>query len=372
MWGKLSARSQNGWLMVSGMNRNRLVMTVTLAAAAVGVGGLVALAIPAGASGQPSLPPVSAQELVSSAVSAQPPAMSGTITVDNHLGLPVLPGLAQLGSGESAIRVWADGEGRSRVTLPGDSGERALINDGATLWAWDSSTRTAQKVTKPANEPSKAVDPATVARGLLAMLQPSSTIEVDGTAKVAGRPAYELVLAPAPTERTLLREVRAAVDAQTRLPLRLVVLAQGSSDPVLSVEFTDLNLGPQDASRFQFTPPPGTTVTEGEPPDAGSAASWLGNVDFIGDGWDMVVVAKLPSDAMAGSSDARPPHHGKFDEPGGFDPQAMLAKIGTPISGPWGSGTLITTAVASAVVTSDGRIAAGAVPQQVLTEALSR
>jgi outer membrane lipoprotein-sorting protein len=346
-------------------------MTVTLTAAAVGVGGLVALSIPAGASGQPSLPPVSAQELVSSALSAQVPAMNGTVTVDNALGLPVLPGLPQLGSGESTIRVWADGGERSRAALPSDSGERALINDGATLWVWDSSTRTAHKVAKPAGEPSQAVDPATVARSMLAMLQPSSTTNVDGTAKVAGRPAYELVLAPAPTERTLLREIRVAVDAQTRLPLRLVVLAHGSSNPVLSVGFTDLNVGPQDPGLFQFTPPPGTTVTEGEPHDAGSAASWLGDLEFVGDGWDVVVLTKLPSDVLDGHAG---PRHDPFEKPGygGFDPQAMLARIGTPISGPWGSGTLITTAVASAIVTSDGTIAAGAVPQQVLTEALSR
>jgi hypothetical protein len=31
---------------------------------------------------------------------------------------------------------------------------------------------------------------------------------VDGTAEVAGRPAYDLVLTPAAAERTLLREVR--------------------------------------------------------------------------------------------------------------------------------------------------------------------
>jgi outer membrane lipoprotein-sorting protein len=348
-------------------------MTVTLAAAAVGVGGLVALAIPAGAGEQPSLPPVSAQELVSSVLSAQLPAMNGAVTVDNHLGLPALPGLPQLGSGDSTIRVWSDGAGRSRVALPSDSGERTLINDGTTLWSWDSSTRTAHKVSKPSSTdaPPDAVDPATVARGLLAMLKPSSTIHVDGTAKVADRPAYELVLAPAPTERTLLREIRVAVDSQTRLPLRLVVLAHGSSDPVLSVRFTNLTVGPQDAGLFQFAPPPGTTVTEGAPPDIGSAASWLGNVKFVGDGWDIVVLTELPSGALDGPADARP-GHGPFEKPGGFDPQAMLERIGTPVSGPWGSGTLITTAVASAIVTSDGTIAAGAVPQQVLAEALSR
>ena len=49
-----------------------------------------------------------------------------------------------------------------------------------------------------------------------------------------------------------------------------------------------------------------------------------------------------------------------------------LDALGTPVSGPWGQGRLITTAVATAIVTSDGRIAAGAVPEQVLSEALGR
>ena len=49
-----------------------------------------------------------------------------------------------------------------------------------------------------------------------------------------------------------------------------------------------------------------------------------------------------------------------------------LSTIGTPVSGSWGSGRLITTAVGSAIITDDGRVAAGAVPEQVLTDALSR
>jgi hypothetical protein len=43
------------------------------------------------------------------------------------------------------------------------------------------------------------------------------------------------------------------------------------------------------------------------------------------------------------------------------DPTAPdLSTIGTPVNGTWGSGRLITTAVGSAIVTDDGRIAAGA------------
>ncbi len=49
-----------------------------------------------------------------------------------------------------------------------------------------------------------------------------------------------------------------------------------------------------------------------------------------------------------------------------------LSALGTPVSGPWGAGRQITTAVATVIVTDDGRVAAGAVPPQVLTEALAR
>ena len=70
------------------------------------------------------------------------------------------------------------------------------------------------------------------------------------------------MLTPLPTERTLLREVRVAVDAETRQPLQLTVLAQGSGEPALQVGFSEIAYGPQDASLFTFTPPPGTTVQD--------------------------------------------------------------------------------------------------------------
>jgi outer membrane lipoprotein-sorting protein len=346
-----------------------MVLTAAFAAAAVGIGGLAALAMPAGAGVQPSLPDISAEELLSSALAAKPPAMAGTVTVDNALGLPAMPGLPQLGPGESTVRVWADGEERSRVALPSQHGERTLINDGTTLWAWDSSTRKAAKLT-PEGAPHEAADPAMVARVVIGAVRESSSVNVDGTAEVAGRAAYELVLAPTPTERTLLREIRVAIDEQTRMPLRLVLLAHGSADPVFSVGFTELTVGPQDPELFRFTPPAGATVTEDLPGAEKPAMSWLDEATVVGDGWDTVLVTRLPDGLLDGRAPTgNRPGHG----PGAnFDPRALLDRIGTPVSGPWGDGRLITTAVASAIITSDGRIAAGAVPQQVLTEALSR
>lgn len=374
-------------------NRNKIAVVAALTAATLGVAGLAALAIPAGAGTAPSLPEISAEELVSSALSARPPAMSGTVRVQNALGLPAVPGLpSQLANGSSDIRVWFDGQGRSRVALPGShGGEQTVVYDGNTLWRWDSVSRTVTKISGPMSADSdprhaEAFDPASAARMLLAMVRPTSTIAIDGTAMVAERPAYELVLAPAPTERTLLREVRLAIDSQTRIPLRLEVLANGTNDPVLAIGFEQLSVGTQDASLFQFSPPNGATVTEPDvtKPDRHDALDGL-RPTTVGDGWDTVIVTKLPDGVLSGQAwngpDGAPdtghqPGHGRPDsgQPGrsGLNPAELLEQFGTPVDGTWGHGWLISTAVVSAIITDDGRVAAGAVPQQVLDEALSR
>ncbi|MCH6168166.1 LolA family protein [Pseudonocardia alaniniphila] len=329
--------------------------------AVAGAVGLALLALPAGAGAAPELPPVTPEELVSSVLKARPGPFDGTVTLDNQLGLPALPNMPAASSGTSTVRVWSDGDGRGRVQVPSDSGERTLVSDGSTLWSWNSADRTVVRSTEHAERhtsgPDTTTDPTAAATMALAALRPSSTIDVDGTAEVAGRPAYELVLAPLPSERTLLREVRIAVDSATRVPLRLTVLANGSSDPALQLGFTDVSFGAQDGSLFTFTPPPGATVEDREPRAEHEKANGT-RPTVVGDGWDSVIVTKAPARDSARAEDRRP---------GAPD----LSTLGTPVSGPWGNGRLITTTVGGAIITDDGRVAAGAVPEQVLSSALS-
>ncbi len=332
---------------------------------AVGVGLVVA---PAGASAAPVLPPVSPEDLVSSVMTADQQPFAGEVEVDNALGLPAVPGVPQLANGTSSVRVWSGGEGRGRVALPSSDGERTLVSDGTTRWSYDSRDRTATRAPAGEGRPDNAdagpdnQDPTTAATQAIATLRQSSTVAVDGTAEVAGRAAYQLVLTPLPTERTLLREVRVAVDAETRQPLQLTVLAQGSGEPALQVGFSEIAYGPQDASLFTFTPPPGTTVRDA-PAGEGRPDRPEGDQQGqrVGDGWDTVIVGRAPQGQPGQQPEAQQPE-------GAPD----LSTLGTPVSGPWGSGRVITTAVATVIVTDDGRIAAGAVPQQVLTEALAR
>lgn len=326
--------------------------------AVAGVVGLGLLALPGGAGAQPALPPVAPEDLVASVLQADPDAFAGTVELDNALGLPAVPGVPAAGT--SSARVWSDGDDGGRVQIPSADGERTLVSDGTTFWAWDSAEQTVVTGEKGAESaPDRAaVDPTTAAAEAIRTLQTSSEVSVDGTSEVAGRAAYELVLTPAPSERTLLREVRIAVDAEQRVPLRLTVLAQGSADPAFEVGFTELSFGAQDPALFTFTPPPGATVEEPPARPEGERPEFTGaEPQVVGEGWDTVVVATMPEEAGGEQAD---------------EARGQIAAFGTPVSGAWGSGTLISTAVGSAILTDDGRVAAGAVPEQVLTEALAR
>jgi hypothetical protein len=87
-------------------------------------------------------------------------------------------------------------------------------------------------------------------------------------------------------------------------------------------------------------------------PEQGSTAANPDRI-VVGEGWDSVMITKRAAPA-----------------PGENAPD--LSAVGRPVTGPWGSGRLISTAVGNAIVTDDGRVAAGAVPEQILDEALSK
>jgi outer membrane lipoprotein-sorting protein len=351
-------------------------MAVAVAGSALGVAGLAVAAIPAGAGETPpELPPITAEELVQSTLEAQPGAFEGTVEVTNDLGLPALPGVGGMDALDAeAIRINTDGQGRSRVAVQQPSAERTVVFDGSTVWTYDSTTNSATRLTLPAGTgvshgttpDGEVTDPATAATALLDVVRDSSTLTVDGTARVADRPAYELVLTPKPTERTVLREVRVAVDSETRMPLRLSVMTNGTTEPALEIGFSDLELGPQPADLFRFTPPAGATVTEEQAPSKSETSAAIeqveGNIDVVGEGWDTVLVGSVAPEALQGG-----PNSG---QDGGPDVRALLGQIGKPVSGEFGSGHVVSTKVGNALLADDGRFAVGAVPEQVLVEAL--
>jgi outer membrane lipoprotein-sorting protein len=371
------------------MSRRRVTIAAAAAGVLTGVAGLGVLAMPAGAGPAPVLPDVDAQSLVESVLTASPAAFGGTVEVNNDLGVPAISGVPQLSDGTSSVRMWTDGQERVRVSLPGSQTERTFVDDGENAWLWNSADQTVTKYPHSAapeqeRQPGEQqLDPVAAAREAVALVEESSDVAVDGTARVAGRAAYELVLTPKPTERTVLREVRVAVDAELRIPLRFSVFTNGTAEPAAQIAFSELNVGPQDAGLFTFTPPAGATVEEGtkdaedaEEPTREEAEKAFGEAapQVVGDGWDTVLVVKAPLDAVVpqDAPEDSPSERGPRQDGEQFDPRALLAQLGKPVSGDWGSGTLITTRVGAAVVADDGRVALGAVPEQVLVEALGQ
>ncbi|GAA1963776.1 outer membrane lipoprotein carrier protein LolA [Amycolatopsis minnesotensis] len=359
------------------MNPKKKALAAAAVGTAAGVAGLAIIAMPADAGEAPELPAVSAEELVQSVITTPPPALNGSVKLTNNLGLPVgLPGTGAL-TADSA-RVFTDGQGHSKITTQKGAGEQTVVHNGSTVWTYNSGSNTATKTTLPAGADGKhapeaggqAADPAAIASKVLGAVRESSTVSVEGTANVAGRAAYELVLTPKPTERTLLREVRVAVDAEKRLPLELSVLSNGSPDPALQVGFTDVSFTPQAANLFEFTPPAGAKVTEQQPKidqrDKDKAKAEIQqNLKTVGTGWDTVLVGQLPADALSDMGKGKAGEHGR-----NVDPKAILDRVSKPVSGAFGTGHVVTTKVGTALLTDDGRVAAGFVPEQVLVEAL--
>jgi outer membrane lipoprotein-sorting protein len=344
----------------------RWAVPVAVLVAVVG-GGAAARTLTASA--DPSLPPRTAAQLLADLQTARLDGVSGTVVQQADLGLPPLPALGQgssnlqaLVSGSHTMRVWYAGPDRARLALLGTLGETDVIRDGRDVWIWDSQQNTATHSMLPAagtdaKKPPVAADglpktPQEAANAALAAIDPSTKVSTSGSARVAGRPAYELTLTPRDTT-SLVGRVTLAIDAERRVPLRVQIYPAGSDSAAFEVKFTQVSFARPDTAQFRFAPPPGTRVTEeGAPRTDRSAPAELPEPTVVGTGWTSVVVAKLPAQS-ASKSDGT-----------GFSVDRLPA-----VGGAWGSGHLVTSKLFSVLFTDDGRVLAGAVRPERLYEA---
>jgi outer membrane lipoprotein-sorting protein len=332
------------------------------------------------AEADPPLPPKTAAQLLADVQGARVDGLSGTVVQDSDLGLPALPtagpgsrgpaSLASLLTGSHTLRVWYAGDTKQRLALLGSLGESDLVRNGKDAWVWQSEGNSATHYTLPAavaggkrTEPSlpAGVTPQQAAEQALAAIDPTTAVTTDGTRQVAGRDAYELVLAPK-DDRSLIGQVRLAVDAATSIPLRVQVFGRTSSDgPAFSVGFTKVSFEVPGEEHFRFTPPPNATVTEGELPAAGAdhpspadVARAGSAVSTVGTGWTTVAVVRGVPVASAD---------------GALGPVLQSLQR---VSGSWGSGRLLSSRLVSALITDDGRLLVGAVPPELLYAAATK
>jgi hypothetical protein len=92
--------------------------------------------------------------------------------------------------------------------------------------------------------------------------------------------------------------VEVAIDASTRIPLRLEVFAKGAADPVVSVGYTAVSFEPFDPSVLRFTPPDGAAVHQLHPPakgDTKEAPGSMPHLRWFGRGFDLVAAVSVPT-----------------------------------------------------------------------------
>jgi len=373
-------------------SRPMLRWLVPLATAVVVLGGGAALGTLA-AVAEPSLPERSAAQLLVDLQTARLEGLSGTVVQRSELGLPELPaiaaevggGLTSLVAGSNTLRVWYSGPDKARIALLSTLGETDFVRDGRDLWTWESRGNSAQHYRLPVESESKALTPADLphspqeaAELALAAVEPNTEVTIGRNGNVAGREAYELVLAPR-DKASLVGQVRLAIDATQHIPLRVEIFPTGADEPAFEVAFTQISFDRPPAERFRFNPPPGVDVKEmsgeelfgGHPgaaahqakPDAKPNAKPDAKGDprtataTVGEGWTTVFVAKVSDDEPAGKAGTGPDH----------DAPDLLGQF-PEVRGAWGSGRLLRSKLISVLLTDDGRLLAGAVAPEKLYE----
>jgi outer membrane lipoprotein-sorting protein len=387
--------------------RRRRAARYIVPATVVGVAAATIGLVPALAdSGDPDLPKISAQELIEKIAASDVQQLSGTVKITTDLGLPDLGGLesslgsaagpsgsgdgssadpsaklTELASGTHTLRVAADGEDKQKVSLLEDAAEYSLIHNGKDVWGYDSKSNsvfhtTASEGDKKHKEELPAT-PKDLAEEALKAADKTTSVTVEGTAQVAGRDAYRLVIKPKDDGSTV-GQITVAVDSKTGLPLKFTLTPASGGAAVVDAGFTQVSFAEPAASTFDFTPPKGAKVEEGDASKApqhskdfgkgpsedlgkGAADAFGKNgpegLNVIGDGWDSIATFDTGGQGVPSGSEV------------GGDVGGFLDSLGDKVSGKFGEGTVFKTRLINALITDDGKVYVGAVTKDALVKA---
>ncbi|QOV42341.1 LolA family protein [Streptomyces chromofuscus] len=379
--------------------RRRRAARYGVPAAVLGVAaGTIGLVPAIADSGSPDLPEITAQQLIEKIAASDVQQLSGTVKISTDLGLPDLGGLesdlmsgatpsggegssadpsaklTELASGTHTLRVAVDGPDKQKLSLLEDAAEYSLIRNGKDVWGYDSASNevyhgTAAEGPEQREEEVPAT-PKDLTEEALKAVDDTTSVTVDGTAQVAGRDAYKLVIKPKQTGSTV-GAISVAVDARTGMPLKFTLTPASGGAAVVDAGFTQVSFAKPAASTFDFTPPKGAKVTEegsvdapehSPRPEEEDFAKGLDGLNVIGEGWTSVAV--LDTGAEGAPSGAGRGDLGEMGAAGGF-----LGSLGDEVTGKFGSGTVFTTRLVNALITDDGKVYVGAVTKDALVKA---
>lgn len=389
----------------------RYVVPVAVAGVAAATIGLVpALA----AAGDPDLPKISAEELIERIAASDTEQLSGTVKIRTDLGIPSLGGLGgsaagsfapkggaddgaeggsaaeptgrlmELASGEHTLRIAADGPERQRVSILDSAAEYSLIHNAGEVWAYDSASNEAYHAKAPAGAKGSEkggdgkdrvapkdlpATPRDFAREALKAAGDTTSVTVDGTARIAGRDAYQLVIKPKQDGSTV-GSIKVAVDSETGTPLKFTLSPSSGGKAAIDVGFTKVDFSKPAASTFDFSPPKGAKVTEADEAKAAGRdealkapkdAKHLGagaEPNIIGEGWTSVVQLDTGDKNPAAASEDMP-----------AQARGFMDALGDKVEGKFGSGTVFQTRLVNALMTDDGKVYVGAVTKDALVKA---
>lgn len=293
--------------------RSRSVAVAVAAAVLLALVGLGAVQ----AEPRPDLPAVAPERLIASSLEAvaRRTPISGRVTTHVDLGLPQLPsnlsdptGPAGVLLSDQTFQVWRSPDGlRVAQLLP--FAERDVVVNATDAWLWDSNRFTAWHAAvggpaAPSPEIPSLGDLTDLVARAVDRLAPYANVTSADPEVVAGRDAYVVRLTPT-DPGTLIGHVDVALDAGTRLPLRVSVFAKGGASAALEAGFTSVSFDPVDPGMFVFAPPRGATVEQVRPPaggwdghaepSEGTAADGLpAGVRVFGRGFGLVLAVRVP------------------------------------------------------------------------------
>ncbi|HEY8983021.1 MAG TPA: DUF2092 domain-containing protein [Streptomyces sp.] len=375
--------------------RRRTAARYVVPVSVVGVAAATIGLVPALAdSGDPDLPQITAQQLLDKVAASDVQQLSGTVKITTDLGLPNLGGLesgllsgatrsadgssadpsaklTELASGTHTLRVATDGPEKQKLSLLENAAEYSLVHNGKDVWGYDSKSNEVYHSTLSEKARKQSQAPATpkdLTEETLKALDPTTSVKVDGTVHVAGRDAYKLLVTPKQSGTTV-GAITIAVDAKTGLPLKFTLTPRSGGAAVVDAGFTQVSFARPAASTFDFTPPKGAKVTQGEhlrgdegKHAPGSAEKGLGEdltgLNVLGKGWTTIATYDT---GTAGVPTSERPDAGAF---GGF-----LDSFGDKVSGDFGKGTVFSTRLVNALVTDNGKVYVGAVTKDALVKA---
>lgn len=405
----------------------RKAMRYAVPVAVAGVAAATISLVPALAdSGSPDLPKITAEQLLTKIAASDTQTLSGSVKITTDLGLPSFLGgatgggspfaggggsdgggkggrdggsaadpkaqLTQLLAGSHTLHVAADGPDKQRVSIVEKAAEYSLIHNADQVWAYDSRSNQAYHSTLPKSGAKSGADrakqlpndfpstPQAAAQQALKAAGPNTSVSVDGTAKVAGRDAYQLLVEPKGGDSTV-GAIRVAVDASTGVPLKFTLTPKSGGKAAIDIGFTKVDFGKPAAGTFQFTPPKGAKVTEdkgegkaaldGRLNDKAAGKDGLDSLEglnVLGADWNSVAEIKVPKGSLPGSgSDS-----GSQDRSGGRvdkNVQGLIDSFGKHVTGKFGSGTVFSTRLVNALITDNGTVYVGAVNQDALIKA---